>query len=394
MPTRGRYSRLNSSTVCGVPQPRYKSYINSPWIYNFEDMMHILLILLSFVFTKNFQWILWIVYPNLFICLVATTIFILNGIDREKCGIHIIILIPFWILAVSFTILLYVIALFLFPFRCSRLLIYDFGMEQFAFCHQYQDTILKYLFDTKNTTKELTLSILAINYYLLSLYNKEENEMDIKTEQNFKLVQFIARRNNDGLTLENMTWSDIRKMSNDKTIFHLLFALGINFSVIIYRAYHMILLLYVWIYYYYIKLEPEWRLNATFWVILLLIITHFILKLVVICRSFTEMYICYVMFHILVPTQWVPVFLLTTNELIQNYEWIDIIQVIDEIFNCSIYQKYELSNRKDINQDLSNLILEFSTYPLPIDGDINEIYNILCRYLMLDDTHQKPLETV
>ena len=384
------YSRLqSSSSVCGISQPRYKCYINSPWSYNLEDALHLTLVLLLLVLSDDMAWIQLVIFPNLFICIVVTTIFILKSLDQEKCGFHVIILIPFWMLATLFTVMFYLFGLLLFPFRCSRALIYELGMQQFAFYHQYQHTLLKYLFNIKQTDKELRIGILAINYYLLSLYKHKNNGE--KNRKNLKLIGFIANKNNNGSTLDDIKWSDIRKMSKDRRNIDLYFAFTINLCVIIYRMYHMILILYAWIYYYYLTQNVNYKTNASYWIIIILLMIHVTYKTVVFYRCLNELFICFVMFHILLPKKWIPMFNetdidkfieFTGNNNNYNYQWINCIEIIDDIFNCLIYSKQELLNRTDINNiDLINVILKYSVYPLPIDGDMNDIYNVLSEYL-------------
>ena len=354
-----------------------------------EDFLQTLLIIISLLMKFKSTEVKLILCPNLFITLVISTFFILKEIDGfkpKRSSMDILCIIIFTPFPVCFIVFLLLCAM---PNTFFRAYVnYEYAMDQYTYPDTYksQPEISKYLFATKHTQNELKLKILAINYYLITFAKEKHTELDAihndieyEYQNNIPLMEFIANKyvsvfGSYVSTMDNIKWSDIRALSVNRTSFHLLFAFGVSVFIFIYKMYFFGLISYIWIYELHVEQKKDWF-------ILLCLILYYVLTVFSIIRLWRLLTTSYVMFHIVAP-------LFDIEDLIykedgKNYhERIkDMILIIDEIYEI-FCAKSALSvfHQNGILMDICDIIMQYSIYPIPINGTIDDIERVLSEF--------------
>ena len=363
----------------------------STLIYIFEDTIRIIIILYfgsllprSLIICEwhNTWWCPgdWLTYPVIFLSFTITTFFSLYQYNKWKTNsiCYTILLYPFLYLCV-------IGGMGFVPYSSAKSYGQDmFGLEKYSkfskFSKNKSNKIIKYIFNYPKLyfNKKIKFNILSLNYYLLSLQKNNENILQNRSNDN--IVQILANGQINGKILQNISWRDFRKITSNRKDFHLLFAILVDISIMIYRLFEASMMIYVYINNNHNDDDDMKHHNHD----RDLLIIYLISKILAILLFIIEFPMGFILFHIVLDKPEIEqVFKDLNTKMIvvdNGYPKFDkVVNVIEEILDDrKVHIKQALLDRDDVIEETIDIILKYiNPDTLPIDGNIDDILEIV-----------------
>lgn len=204
------------------------------------------------------------------------------------------------------------------------------------------------------------LWILALNYYLLSLSMHVEYPKQGSHLKACEIINVILTRYKTGESLTDIKFSEIRSHCPTAKRYPLYFAgdlMIISFNLLLTSV-----LIYI-IFWGTMQTSEMKDKDFLYWFVTILFVIYCILKLIVIFKYFMEMYVAFIMNHVLIDKDGI----VRIQNKMRNIDYLHIIETIHEIFEKSSHIKEQLLIKYEnkLSIDIIKIIIEYSVDDLP-----------------------------